>query len=273
MRPSLTIAQKTFIEENRLSISAADMAKTFGVGKGVVLRYLSRNGLSVPHEVALTFRTKANNKRLDSIIHPEDEIIKAEYLNIPVKALAAKIGRSHTFVITRLEKLGLEIPNEIIEQRKLDSYIKKGSVSFNKGLKQSDYMSTEMIELTKATRFKKGQLPHNAVGFKDGDIVIRHSHINRNSPPYKWIRLSKRNWKMLHVYMWEQAYGPVPKGHIIVFKDKNTMNVVLENFECITREENMRRNSLHRYPEEIKSSIRLIGVITRKINKDEKQNQ
>jgi predicted transcriptional regulator len=273
--PKLTLnkKQKKIILDNRDNISATDIAKTIGVSKGVVQRFLKKNNLSVSPEAALKFRIKGINKRLNSIVHPEDEIIKSDYLITPVKALATKIGRSQTFVKTRLEKLGLEIPSEIIEQRKLDSRKKKGCIPLNKGLKQTEYMSQEQIQKTIATRFKKGQIHHNAVGFKDGDIVTRHSHKDRNQPPYKWIRLGKGKWEMYHVNIWKEFNGPVPDGHIIVFKDKNTMNTTIDNLECITKAENMIRNTLHRYPEEIKKSIQTLAIITRKINRHEKQNQ
>lgn len=205
--------------------------------------------------------------------HPTDAILMAQYLTTPVKRLAKELNRSHCYVVGRLKKLGLVIPPEIIAQRIADSRRKPGDIPQNKGLKQSDYMSAEMIERTKATRFKKGRLPHNAVGFKDGDIRIRHSHKKRNNPAYKWIRLSLGNWRMYHVHLWEQVNGPTPKGSIIVFKDRDTMNTVIENLYCITLEENMIRNSIHRYPEEIKKTIKAIQLITRKINKHEKQNQ
>jgi hypothetical protein len=205
--------------------------------------------------------------------HPFDEILMAEYLITPVKRLATNINKSHSYVVGRLKKLGLIIPPEIIAKRKEDSRIKPGTTPKNKGLKQSEYMSAEMIERTKETRFKKGMLPHNAVGFKDGDISVRHSHKQRNSPPYKWIRIKLGHWKMYHVHIWEQENGPTPKGSVIVFKDKNTMNTIIENLECITLEENMLRNSIQRYPEEIKKTIQVISLITRKINKHEKQNQ
>jgi len=205
--------------------------------------------------------------------HPFDDIIIADYLTTPVKRLAKNINKSHCYVVGRLKKLGLIIPPEIIAKRIADSRRKKGDVPQNKGLKQSDYMSAEMIERTKATRFKKGQLPHNAVGFNDGDITVRYSHKKRNNPPYKWIRLSLGKWRVYHVHLWEQVNGPTPKGSIIVFKDRNTMNTVIDNLECITLEENMLRNSIQRYPEEIKKTIKIISLITRKINKHEKQNQ
>lgn len=270
MRKSpLTKSRQKFIRENYLLVSGAAMAERFGCTKGVVYRYMKANGLVVPSETALKFRIDAINKRLEGKEHPLDEIIIKEYLVTPIKQLAKNINKSSTYVIARLKHLGLVIPPEIIEKRKSDSKRKPGCKPFNKGLKQSDFMTKEGIERTVATRFKKGGLPHNSVGVKDGDISIRK---DTSGSVYKWIRVSLGYWKMYPVYLWEQTHGEIPPGHIVVFKDKNSLNTVIENLECITREELMLRNSIHKYPEEIKKTIKIISSITRQINKYEKQD-
>jgi hypothetical protein len=49
---------------------------------------------------------------------------------------------------------------------------------------------------------------------------------------------------MLHVYNWEHAHGPVPKGHIVVFKNKHDRtDCSIEKLELITLVEHMKRNS------------------------------
>jgi len=142
-----------------------------------------------------------------------------------------------------LAQLGLIIPPEIIEQRKIDSRRKPGDVPVNKGKKQSDYMTPEAIEKTKATRFKKGNIPHNGLIYKDGDIAIRNDTYDDGTVrQYKWIRLSMGNWQMLHVHNWIKAFGPVPEGHIVIFKDKDSMNCEPDNLMLVTREEHLRRN-------------------------------
>ena len=40
-------------------------------------------------------------------------------------------------------------------------------------------------------------------------------------------------WKRKHVYIWEQANGEVPEGHVIMFKDGNPNNFDLENLVCV----------------------------------------
>jgi hypothetical protein len=187
-------------------------------------------------------------------------------LLLPLKRIAKNIKRSNTFVKTRLRQLGLIIPKEIIEKFKLDSQIKPGTIPPNKGKK----MPPDLYEKVKHTFFKKGDIPGNTK--YDGAIVIRHNHKNRNSPPYKWIRIAKGNWVMLHKNIWENANGKVPDGHIVVFKDGNTMNCVIENLELITLEENMLRNTIHNYPEDIVKTLYVKGQLTKTINKIKKQN-
>lgn len=38
-------------------------------------------------------------------------------------------------------------------------------------------------------------------------------------------------------WLWEQEYGPVPKGYVVTYKDRNPENCVLENLELVTRGE------------------------------------
>ena len=46
---------------------------------------------------------------------------------------------------------------------------------------------------------------------------------------------------MYHVYLWKKHNGKVPRGKIVVFRDRNPMNCVLENLELITRGEALER--------------------------------
>ena len=64
-------------------------------------------------------------------------------------------------------------------------------------------------------------------------------------------------------------HGEIPKGLIIVFKDNNPMNCTIENLEAITRIENMRRNTYHRYPNELKRTIKLLKNVKSKLKSSE----
>jgi len=133
----------------------------------------------------------------------------------------------------------------------------KGNVPANKG-KQ---MPVHVYEKCKWTMFKKGQVPHNTR--YDG-----HERVTKDG--YVELRLREGVYVLKHRHVWEQAYGAIPKGHLVVFKDRNPLHISLDNLELITQEENMRRNTIHRFPMELISTIRLTKKLNKKIH--EKQN-
>ena len=195
----------------------------------------------------------------------EDNFIKNNYLTIPIKTIAKKIGRSGYGVSYRLKYLNLIIPIEIRKQRKKDSQMKPGHTPFNKGLKQTEFMTPEQIEKTKATRFKKGQLPHNTIGVKNGDVRIRTNYKDLNGKSYKWIRIARGNWVPLHRFIWEGVYGPLSERAVLRFIDGNQMNCSIDNLKLIDRKLNMELNTIHRYPDELKKSMRLLSKLNNKL--------
>lgn len=46
---------------------------------------------------------------------------------------------------------------------------------------------------------------------------------------------SKDNWKLKHVHVWEQHNGPLPKGWIVLFADRDTRNFDPDNLVAIPR--------------------------------------
>lgn len=98
---------------------------------------------------------------------------------------------------------------------------KKGHVPANKGKKGISYPG--MI----ATQFKKGQKPvnHRPVGSErvnvDGYIEIKVAEPSK--------------WRQKHQVVWENHYGPIPKGLGILFKDGNRQNVELDNLMLISK--------------------------------------
>lgn len=111
----------------------------------------------------------------------------------------------------------------------------KGQTPPNKGKKQTDFMTPEGIERTKATRFKKGDVPHNArVGYvgrervgKDGYIQVQVSTGLQDVP--------NRNFRMKHHVVWEEHNGPIPPHTMIVFADRDKTNFDPENLVAVPR--------------------------------------
>lgn len=114
----------------------------------------------------------------------------------------------------------------------------KGHTPFNKGLK--GYMGANK------TSFKKGSIPPNTR--KAGSISMRK---DKNENSYMHIKVSEPNrWQMLHVYIWENKHGKIPKGYCVIFKDKNTLNVSLSNLMLVSRAELVRLNQKYAYIDE-----------------------
>lgn len=110
-------------------------------------------------------------------------------------------------------------------------------------------------------RFEKGQVPYNkgkhppTVGrmaetqFKKGNKSRNSATvgtIKKRDDGYLWIKWQefhgRWNWLPLQKYIWELAYGEVPKGHMVTFKDGNKEHIALDNLELISMQQNVRMN-------------------------------
>jgi hypothetical protein len=199
----------------------------------------------------------------------EDQFLLDNYLIMPAKRMSVKLGRTESTARQRMKILKIIVPKEVIAKFKIDSQFKKGITPFNKGKKQAEFMSAAGIERSRATTFKTGHMPHNAY-HKNGAITTRQD--NHTGIKYKYIKLSRKKWRELHRHIYEKKYGKIPKGMVLIFKDGNQMNCTLRNLKLITRQENMQRNTIHRYPPILKSTIRIVSKLNKKIKQHEKQN-
>lgn len=141
------------------------------------------------------------------------------------KELARAFKCSLSAIKNKAIKLGL---------RKSDQYQNPGN--FKKGNRPWN-ANTKGLTSSNPTSFKAGNIPHNTK--HDGAISIRS---DKRGVQYKFIRVAKGKWQMLHVHVWENEFGKVPDGHLVIFKDGNTMNTSIENLQCISRKENLLRN-------------------------------
>lgn len=179
---------------------------------------------------------------------PEVKVLIEMYPDEWNRDIAAKLGRDINSVAHKAGALGLKKSETFFKSDKSgrnhlvkvgsDTRFKKGQVSHNKGLKQSDFMSEESLSKTKATRFKKGLVPHNRlpIGSErvlDGFVQVKVADGKLN-----------HNWKQKNRWIWEQNNGPIPKGCVIEFIDGDTRNFDLSNLRMVTRKENILNNTL-----------------------------
>lgn len=209
------------------------------------------------------------------------EMIEELRVKFPItnsKELANHLNCSYSSICYQAQKLGLKKDIEFIrETSRLNMlredhpgrkyWIKKGHIPYSKGKKQTEFMTEQGIEKSKATRFRKGQtaINHKPVGYE-----------RINVEGYIEIKTAEPDiFRLKHRVIWEQLYGAIPKGHNVQFKDRNRQNLNIENLYLISRSEQMKNeNCLHaRYSGELKKSIYTLSNLNKQIRKYEKSNR
>ena len=205
----------------------------------------------------------------------ELRLLHAEYPNSPTAKVAADLNRSVTSVYQRALLSGLHKSTSYLASpdacrlRRGDNIgaahrFLRGHVPANKGLRRPGWSPGRMAE----TQFKAGSKPHTwrPIGStrysKEGYLQRKVS--DTGYPP--------RDWVAVHILMWQEKHGPVPKGFAVCFKDGDKSHLVLDNFELISRRELMRRNTIHRFPPELADVIRLNGALKRRLRKPHEEH-
>lgn len=204
----------------------------------------------------------------------EEQLLREEYADTQTKAIASVLGRHVRGVYQKAADLGLkksaeymsyEVASRIAGGKKgAATRFKTGLVPWNKG--KAHPTTGRAVE----TQFKPGQMSGRAkelwqpIGTyrvnPDGYLDVK---VADDGPPQK-------RWERVHRLVWEQANGPIPEGHIVVFKPGRRTTeleaITADGLECITRTELVTRNSIHRYPPELKHAIRLVAKLKRRID-------
>jgi hypothetical protein len=204
----------------------------------------------------------------------EESSLRDLYPNTPMPDMAKVFDRPYWSIYNKAFALGLERSEAYLASEHacrlrrennpgVGYRFQKGHSSWNKGISFiSGGRSAE-------TQFSAGTMPHNHVPVGTERITsdgIRQRKTHDDGPAYK-------RWRSVHMIIWEEHNGAVPKGHMVVFRDRNTKNIQIDNLEMITRGENMRRNTIHRYPPELKDTIRQLGKLKRAISEASREEQ
>lgn len=114
----------------------------------------------------------------------------------------------------------------------VDCCFKKGNIPHNKG------KHVPTVGRMAETQFKKGELPPNTkpVGY---ERITRDGYIEVRLEMKKDRNVGDTNFVLKHRLVWEQANGPIPKNHIVIFLDGNKQNCNLENLALISRAEHL----------------------------------
>jgi hypothetical protein len=205
----------------------------------------------------------------------EDAILREFYPLLACKHIAAALRRPEKAVYQHANAIGLSKPpgwtsaynREHCRDNGKRSRFQPGLVPWNKGAKGLRIGG-------ESTQFKPGSQPFNTqpVGShrvtKDGSLQRKVGTAAGSN--------SKR-WRGVHELVWVELNGPVPSGHIVVFKPGQRTAVLEEitsdRVECISLAENMRRNTLHRYPKEIALAMQMRGALNRRIQREQQDDR
>ena len=157
------------------------------------------------------------------------DFIREHYRGVGPKEMAETLNRVFGTGYTKSQIKGYYGNNGL--NSGLTGRFEKGQVPPNKGRKGYAPPGTE------ATQFKSGNLPHNTkpIGWE-----------RKQADGYVYVKVRMRpsrpdcndNFVAKHHLVWEAAHGPVPEGHVVIFKDGNKNNFALDNLALISMVEN-----------------------------------
>ena len=160
-----------------------------------------------------------------STVYPPEihAFIQSNYLGIGPKEMAAMVNQKFGTTYTR-SQIKAYYSNHKLSSG-LTGHFPKGIIPPNKGKKGYCAPGCEK------GHFKKGHTPHNKTPI--GTVLTKDDG-------YLWKKIGEgaRDWKQLHILLWEEVNGPVPDGYNLIFKDKNRQNCTLDNLALVTKAEN-----------------------------------
>lgn len=217
----------------------------------------------------------------------EVRILRKRYPHDLGADVAAALGRPLRVIYQKAKELGLRksakfLASDLSKRIKrgkqhpamISTRFQKGHVPANKRLRRPGWYRGRMRE----TQFKRGQMS-GAARAKYVPIgterICGDGYLERKITDDRSVYPARR-WVAVHRLVWISERGEIPPGMIVVFKGgmhtTESAAITIDRLECITRVENMRRNSYHnRYPKEIALAIQLRGALIRKINNSAKR--
>lgn len=210
----------------------------------------------------------------------EIELLRDLYPDVPAADVAALLCVGTSAVYRRAILLGLKKSSDFhssgasglrdhasTNKNMIASRFKPGQLAWNKGKKGLYTPGSER------GWFKPGRRPHTWLPV--GSVrLTAEGYLERkvNDMPGN----GSVRWKGVHSLVWQAVHGPVPKGHIVVFRPGRRTTqleqITIDAVECISRAEHARRNHPRSKSPELGKLVQLRGAITRQINKRTRDN-
>jgi len=160
----------------------------------------------------------------------QDAWLQELYAETPNWKIAQVMNRKCLSIRNRATKLGLRKSADYLDREKPGCF-RQGHTTWNKGV------AFESGGRSPLTRFKAGGVPPNTQPIGT-EVVDSYGYRKRKVRDDKPGGKAYRNWRFVHVIVWEQHNGPLPKGHIVRFRDSDNTNASPSNLVALTRGEN-----------------------------------
>lgn len=200
----------------------------------------------------------------------EQAYLREHYANTPNELLGSVLNRAPRNVAQKARKMGLSKSAQYMAEH--GGRFQAGLQPWNKGVPGS----TGTQEACRSTQFKPGRPAELSANYRPiGSVrVAKGGYLEQKVTDDRSLYPARR-WVPVHRLVWEREVGPIPPGHIVVFKPgmltTDLEQITPDRLECISRAENMARNTVHRYGKDIAQLIQLRAAITRQLNKKEKE--
>lgn len=163
---------------------------------------------------------------------------------ISSKDLAELMNKKHNLNLTEGQVLTYKKNHNLSSG--LTGYFEKGMKPWNKGMKGLNLGGEKGW-------FKKGITPPNTAPIGTEVIV---------DEGYKETKIAEPNvWKRNHIILWEKENGEIPENHVVVFLDKNKMNITIDNLAMIHRRELSMMNRYKLFSDDAEITLSGIALV------------
>lgn len=207
------------------------------------------------------------------------------YGTMPAEEIAEQLQRSHLAVLSKASLLGLakKLPwtaqqddllrelypsaamAEIEEATGRTAQALRGRAGVL-GLKRID--SPDRIE--RGRRHSQFMVERRANGYRNSTCLPLWTIRNHGG---RWLIKaqetgnSSQDWQEVHRFIWEFLHSPIPQGHVVVFRDRDSSNLHPDNLELISVGAKMLRHSIARYPREYHRTAVTLGRFKAKLKR------
>lgn len=205
----------------------------------------------------------------------EIETLRRLYPDSNTDALAKELGRPVRSVYMMANKFGLKksklymriVHGSWIMNTGSETRFKAGQTPWNAGIPGSCGHHPN----SKAHHFKAGRKPEESRNYIPiGSLRVCDNILQIKMTDNPELHPTKR-WIAVHRLIWELEYGPVPSGHVVIFRPgmhtTDFDEISLDRVMLVSRRELMQMNSRHNLPTELNAVISVKARLTRIINK------